>query len=234
MPSYAISDIHGCSKTFSALLDRLSLSTSDRLYLLGDYVDRGPDSKGVLDTIFHLQAQGYAVHGLCGNHEEIVLQAARGDFTRLERWLVTDGKDTMDSFGVTAIADIPEKYLQWMAALPYYLEADDYILVHAGLDFQFKDPFSVRSRLCWIRNWYDDIRYDWLGKRIILHGHTPAPMPVIEKQFQNLDRNQYLDIDAGCVFAHHRFTDREGLGHLCAFDMTNRKLLFQPNIDDQV
>ena len=70
MHRFAISDIHGCAKTFEALLDRIALSTQGELYLLGDYLDRGPDSKGVLDLIFRLQREGYAVHCLRGNHEQ--------------------------------------------------------------------------------------------------------------------------------------------------------------------
>ncbi len=228
---FAISDLHGCSKTFIALLDKLALSTADELYLLGDYVDRGPDSKGVLDTIFQLQKEGYQVQCLCGNHEELVLKAAAGNFTGLERWLLSDGKDTMDSFGVGAIADIPKVYLDWMAALPYYFEVGNYILVHAGLDFSLDDPFSETREMCWIRHWYDDIRYDWLQGRMIIHGHTPIFRQVIENQLSVLHTNRYLDIDSGCVFSHERFVNKEGLGVLCAFDMVNQTILFQPNVD---
>ncbi|MCC6412552.1 MAG: metallophosphoesterase, partial [Saprospiraceae bacterium] len=64
MKKYAISDIHGCNKTFLALLENLDFSKADELYLLGDYVDRGPDSKGVFDTIFRLQSEGYKVQCL--------------------------------------------------------------------------------------------------------------------------------------------------------------------------
>jgi serine/threonine protein phosphatase 1 len=201
------------------------------LYLLGDYVDRGPDSKGVIDLIFQMQKDGYSVHCLRGNHEELVLQAASGDFTGLERWLPTDGKDTMDSFGVQSIADIPDIYLKWIDSLPYVLETGRYILVHAGLDFSLPDPLTVSERMCWIRHWYEDIRYDWLAERVIVHGHTPVFTQVIKDQWHNLDHNQYLDIDAGCVFAHERFTNKEGLGYLCAFDMTHPALIFQRNVD---
>ncbi|MFT5168289.1 MAG: serine/threonine protein phosphatase 1, partial [Saprospiraceae bacterium] len=61
MKQYAISDIHGCAKTFKALLEQISFSKEDVLYLLGDYVDRGPDSKGVIDHIWQLQSEGYTV-----------------------------------------------------------------------------------------------------------------------------------------------------------------------------
>ena len=229
MRKIAITDIHGCKNTFLALLDRLALSRSDELYLLGDYVDRGPDSKGVIDVIFDLRQKGYAVQCLRGNHEELVLQAANKDFTGLERWLLSDGKKTMDSFGVEHCSDIPAEYLAFMDELPYYLETEGYILVHGGLDFNLPNPLSDTAEMCWIRNWdwYARVRYDWLGERTILHGHTPMAVHLIENQFFNLETDRYLDLDAGCVFAERRFTDREGLGSLCAFDMTSRKLVFQ-------
>lgn len=230
MRKIAISDIHGCKNTFLELLDKIALTQSDALYLLGDYVDRGPDSRGVLDEIFKLRRQGYNVHCLRGNHEELILQAASRDFTGLERWLLSDGKKTMDSFGVEHCADIPEEYLDFMRELPYFMETDGYILVHGGLDFNLSDPLADTSRMCWIRTsaWYPAIRYDWLGSRIILHGHTPTATEHIENQFLGLEIDRYLDIDAGCVFAEERFSDRDGMGALCAFDMTNRMLTFQP------
>ena len=74
MSKYAISDIHGCIATFKTLLDKIKFSKEDELYLLGDYIDRGPDSKGVIDHIWYLQKSGYQVHCLRGNHENMLLQ----------------------------------------------------------------------------------------------------------------------------------------------------------------
>lgn len=231
MRKIAISDIHGCKKTFAALLDKIAFSQADVLYILGDYVDRGPDSKGVIDLIWEKQRAGHQIICLKGNHEELVLRAAAGNFTYLEKWLKTDGKDTMDSFGVSRCADIPAPYLQWMTALPYFLAVDQYLLVHAGLDFSLDDPLSETNEMCWLRDWYHNIRYDWLQDRIIVHGHTPTDLETIEYQFANLKQSQYIDIDAGCVYADPRHWKREGLGNLCALDLTNQVLYFQENID---
>ena len=233
MRKIAITDIHGCKTTFLALLDSLAFAQSDELYLLGDYVDRGPDSKGVIDTIFDLKKNGYTVRCLRGNHEELVLQAADNDFTGLERWLVGDGKKTMESFNVTQCSDIPREYLDFMRELPYFIETDGYILVHGGLDFSIPDPLSNTREMCWLRNWdwYHQVRYDWLGERTILHGHTPMATHHIEDQFYMLEIGRCLDIDAGCVFAERRFTDRDGMGSLCAFDMSNRELKFQEYVE---
>lgn len=230
MKKFAISDIHGCRKTFVALLDKIAFSKNDKLYLLGDYVDRGPDSKGVLDEIFQLQKNGYTVRCLRGNHEEILLRSLY-DPIGLENWMLTDGKKTMDSFGVEVTGDIPAVYLDFMSELDYYFEVDEYILVHAGLNFKLFEPLADQRDLLIIRKWYPYIRYDWLGARIILHGHTPMPFYEIENQLFELDKSRYLDLDAGCVYAGSDRPDRVGLGRLCAFDMTNRQLTFQENID---
>lgn len=231
MHRFVATDIHGCKLTFEALLDRLAFSRSDELYLLGDYVDRGPDSKGVIDTIWDYQKAGYRIHCLRGNHEELVLRAAGRDYTLLERWLLTDGKATMDSFGVRDCADIPVEYLDWMRNLPWFFEVDHYIMVHAGLDFRLEDPLSDISEMVWIRYWYDAIRYDWLGKRIILHGHTPIDRDDLAGQHRNLKKQQYLDLDNGCVFAEPRHWKRPGLGGLAAFDLDTQELVVVENVD---
>lgn len=230
MKKFAISDIHGCRKSFLALLDKIAFSKADALYLLGDYVDRGPDSKGVLDAIFDLLKDGYTVRCLRGNHEAILLRSLY-DLTGLDNWLQTDGKKTLDSFAVEATHQIPESYLEFLREMDYFIETDGYILVHAGLNFKLFDPLEDQRDLLVIRHWYGDIRYDWLGERIILHGHTPLARMDIEQQLNELAENQYLDLDGGCVYAGSERPERAGQGVLCAFDMTDRRLYFQENIE---
>lgn len=76
---WAIGDIHGCPKTFQHLVqNQIQLKKEDHLYLLGDYVNRGPDSGGIIDFILELQNQGYQVFALKGNHESIILTTFEG------------------------------------------------------------------------------------------------------------------------------------------------------------
>jgi len=164
MPRYAITDIHGCAKTFKKMLAELNFSQKDKLYLLGDYIDRGPDSKGVLDHILDLQSSGYQVHCLKGNHEEKIL-LSRHDINQSRNWLTWGGKETLESFGVDKINDIDNKYLEWMEALPNIIELPDYVLVHAGLNFLIPDPLVDQYAMRWIRNWYQDINLTWLDER---------------------------------------------------------------------
>jgi len=199
---FAITDIHGCPKTFDALLDQIQFTTADELFLLGDYVDRGPDSKAVIDKIFQLQADGYRLRLIRGNHEQGMLDS-KYDRNVRANWMSWGGRETLASFGVY-----------------------NYILVHAGLNFDSQDPLMDFHNCLWIRKWYQSINYDWLGDRIIVHGHTPIDKSAMLAQLSNVETQQYLDIDNGCYLIQH-----EERGQLCAFDMTNRQLYFEKNCD---
>ncbi len=228
MKKFAISDIHGCVKTFEALLDKIALGTEDELYLLGDYIDRGPDSKAVIDTILRLKEEGHQLHCLRGNHEELLLQSLGGHRDYYQTWLHNGGDETLRSFGLSDCDNlhrIPEKYLDFFEGLDWYFNLDEYLLVHAGLDFTAASPLESTNALIWIRDWYGQIDREWLGDKSIVHGHTPKPRPLIEKQLKKMEKLPVLDIDAGCVFNSLYFK------HLCAFDLTNRELFFQKNID---
>lgn len=227
MPQFAISDIHGCAKTFDALLNEIQFSPSDELYLLGDYIDRGPDSKGVIDRILQLQQDGYQVHCLMGNHEQMVLEACmpHGEVSH-DTWIHNGGMATLESFGLTKDSPptlIPNPYLEFFTNLRLYLETNGYLLVHAGINFQGTDPLDDAFGLLWIRDFYDTIDYNWLDGRVIIHGHTPRAAAMIKFQLKNLPRLSVLNIDAGCVF------ERNGRDSLCAFNMTDRTLTFMKN-----
>ncbi len=227
MRKIAISDIHGCYLSFEALLDKTALSTSDELYLLGDFIDRGPDSQKVIDKVFQLENDGYQVRCLAGNHDFAILDA-KTDPTFFPQWYNSwGGKQTMEGFGVRSLDAIDGIYWDFFQGLDLFLEVDEYILVHAGLDFQAKDPLKPDVNMLFVRDWYDQINYDWLGDRVIVHGHTPVTVEQIAECLRDLSTKKVIDIDAGC-FAKHL----PGKGNLCAFDMTNRQLFFQPNLDD--
>ncbi len=216
----AISDIHGCAATFDSLVDRLGLEAGDELFLLGDFIDRGANSKGVIDRIWKLAVQGLQTHCLRGNHEQMLLDyIEQPEYGNV--WLYNGGLQTLKSFGVKVAHELPDSYVDWMRALPLYRETPGYLLVHAGIDFRSADPLVEDSALLWLRNWYDAIDRDWLGDRIVVHGHTPRPHILIKNQLQKLDYQPVLNIDAGCVFDHR------GMGYLCAFDLDERQVYFE-------
>lgn len=228
MRQFAISDIHGCNISFNALLEKIGLTTADELYLLGDYIDRGPDSKGVLDTIMRLQTMGYKVRCLVGNHEDGMVRSLY-DFEHCEAWMKKwGGKETLESFDVFSINDVPLEYWRFLDSLEKYIEVGDYLLVHAGLNWSGVKPLSDLDGLLFARNWYHKIDYDWLGKRTIIHGHTPIVQTAMELMLESMNFHQYLNIDNGCVYDSYA----DDSYHLCALDMTNRALFFQKNLDD--
>lgn len=234
MSIFSISDIHGCDKTFAAMLDKIGLSKQDELFLLGDYIDRGHASKQVLDRIMKLKESGYKVTALRGNHEQMMLESSNtkenGGYNLLF-WMQSGGRQTLDSFAIdgnipNSIQDIPESYLDFCHSMEYYVESKGFIFVHAGLNFKNEQPpFDCKEDMLWIRKWTDNINYDWLQKRIIVHGHTPQTRYEIEERFSELDEWQALNIDNSCVF------NKQGYNHLCCVDLTKMELHFQKCID---
>lgn len=226
MRRFAVSDVHGCAHTLLALLDSLSFSRQDELYLLGDLIDRGPNTKLLLDTVIRLQQEGYAVSAIRGNHEAAMLRAWAQPSQELEWVARYGGGAVLQSFEAKQLRDIPAEYLHWIAELPYYLHPEGYVLVHGGLNFEQANPLSDTKAMLSLRNWYEAIRYDWLGEMYILHGHTPIGKSGIEQMHQSLHSLRVLNLDAGCVYIHQK-----GRGNLCAFDMDAHTLHFQPCID---
>ncbi len=225
MATYVVGDIHGCCGTLRALLERLSPKPGDRFIFLGDLIDRGPDSKSVVDTIWQLEAQGVSSVCLRGNHEQLLLNAVQ-DANQMYLWLNNGGDTTLRSFGATSPLEIAPEYLDFFQAMPLWHEEGDFLCVHGGLRFSTPDPLSDAPALLWLRHWYSDIDYNWLGNRIVLHGHTPVPKSVIEEQHRHLEKNRYLNLDNGCVYALR--VEDKAWGSLVALEIPSRTLYMHP------
>ena len=215
---YAIADIHGCCKTFQALIKKLKIKGSDHLYLLGDYIDRGPDSKSVLDLIMNLDCN---VVALMGNHEDMWIRASGeiGDpllcDADINIWMENGGQATLKSF-----AGIDTKpYLAFLRNLPPFLELDDFYLVHAEFDFSLPDPFGDAgiSSMLWGRG------KPYHGKKPVLCGHSSSPL----EQIQAGLKTNKINIDNGCCYV-----DRMGCHNLLAYCLDNGLLYIQQNIED--
>ena len=123
----AIGDIHGCPAALAALIDALAPGRDDTIVLLGDYIDRGPNSRGVLDRLIALGGRCRLVP-LLGNHEEALLDALR-DSNSLRRWLTLGGADTLRSYGWApggprrALADwFPKAHREFLAGCRSYYD----------------------------------------------------------------------------------------------------------------
>jgi serine/threonine protein phosphatase 1 len=224
MSRYAITDIHGCLKTFRKLVEEgIALQPTDELYLLGDYINKGPDSKGVLDYIRDLQEREYQVLCLRGNHDQLLIDAC--DEGEPSVWLSAEEKQlTLDSFWVRHFHEIPQVYVQFVRSLPFYHELDHFFLVHAGFDFSkpreamFQDTHSMLNL-----KEFEVAREKINGKRL-LHGHLPEPLDRLRLRIRRESPN--LNLDTGCVYHQN-----QEFGQLVALNLDSLELTVQPNID---
>lgn len=190
MRLYAIGDVHGCLAELDEILEKIhrDIDGDDapaKVIFLGDYVDRGPDSKGVLDRVMSLESTDKIEYVfLMGNHEDMMLNNHMG-------FVMNGGWDTLKSFGLTDPRDIPQKYVDFVRNLRYYYKYDRYVFVHAGLiphkAVEDHDP----QDLMWNRDW---VKYDgeFHDGYFVIHGHTP--------EFQIRANENQINLDTGCVF----------------------------------
>ena len=216
---FAIGDIHGCYKTFKKLLlDKIKINKSDTIYCVGDYIDRGEDSKGVIDFILDLRSQEYKIHTLRGNHEQMLLDSISDEF-ETDTWLRNGGSDTLRSFGIQSLHELQATYLFFFKETKYYFKIKNYIIVHAGLNFNRENILADKSAMLWAR-YFDPIQPALKGQ-VLIHGHTPKPLDYILNQKGNC-----LNIDGGCVY-----TKIKNLGKLVAYDLNEKKYIVQDNCE---
>ncbi|MFG6149733.1 metallophosphoesterase family protein [Halobacillus sp. B23F22_1] len=180
-----ISDIHGEMEKFERVLDKASYCPeSDQLILLGDYVDRGPQSREVVKKVKSLVENDGAI-ALKGNHDDLFIRA-KDEKKALVQWEMNGASSTFDSYNRNAEAVREDQ--EWMSKhLWLYYETDKYIFVHAGLKpntpLEKQDEFTM----LWTRH----TEQIGLGKTVI-HGHTPVrDIAYYEDQ---------IDIDTGAVY----------------------------------
>ena len=172
MREFVIGDIHGCDRAFAALLEAIKPERTDTVILLGDYIDRGPDSYAALETTLALN-QRCTVVALAGNHEKMLLQS-RSEPRMLAEWMLHGGRATLDSYARRGyernIQCIPSAHWHFLSEqLLDYWETDRHIFVHASVepDLDLKDqPEYV---LFW-QFFLDPTRHK-SGKSIVC-GHT--------------------------------------------------------------
>ncbi len=210
---YAVGDIHGRSDLLRRLLDEIaadaassSCARTKTLVFLGDYVDRGPDSKGVVDILLTGLPWGLDSHFLKGNHEAMLLGFLQG-LTPLEHWRINGGDATMASYGLDigrlvssgASSDVwrsafaqalPPAHLVFFKGLELRLSFGDYLFVHAGLRPGVPLAAQGEADIIWIRSPFLD--HDGSFGKIVVHGHTPGNEPVM--------RPNRIGIDTGACF----------------------------------
>ena len=199
----AIGDIHGCLKALQALIAQLP--PQEELVFLGDYVDRGPDSAGVLRYVEAL-ADERPCRLLMGNHEQLMANAI-DHRTEIPIWLMNGGDATLASYGEEAFewAQRPAErrrlpgFERFFARLRTWHEDDSAIYVHAGIDLHIErmeaqDP----AVLLWVRERFFRNLADWRGKPIIF-GHTPTQTMGLAHG-EVFYQHRCWGIDTGCVY----------------------------------
>jgi serine/threonine protein phosphatase 1 len=205
----AIGDIHGCNSLLKRLLDRIKIDPlADTLIFIGDYLDRGPEVREVIDTLLNLKETYPNLICLRGNHESMFLNYyLRGCDEEL--YLYNGGQTTLDSYGISLGEarkgkGFPEDHLRFLTSLPLCHEIDEYCFVHAGLrpDIALADQSS--EDLLWIRHEFIDAGWDF--GRTVVFGHTPLPRPLLKKK--------KIGIDTGAVYG----------GRLTCIELPSRKI----------
>ena len=198
MITVAIGDVHGSFDKLQSLLaacDRLCAGKDARFIFIGDYIDRGPRSKDVVDFLIAGQAdQGRRFVCLRGNHEEMLIRAADKDRSDIDlmTWWGNGGEQTLDSYGADDPGDLPAEHLDWMRALPLMVTEPGRVFVHAGI--RPDRPLSSQSEkdLLWIREPFLSSEQD--HGAFVVHGHTPT-----RSRKPDLRPNR-LNIDTGACF----------------------------------
>ena len=214
---FAIGDIHGCFDAFQILLhQKIQLLNSDKVILLGDYIDRGTQSKEVIDYIIDLQTKGFDIVPLLGNHEAMLLDAYENE-ELVSIWIQNGGHETLKSFNISSLNDMEAKYIEFIKGLPYYYAFKEYLFVHAGFNDSVPNPFADKYSMIWTcRTVYEN---PLLINKIIIHAHRPIPVDVCKKTVHS--NSSVINIDTGCVYSNI-----PGYGSLTAIELNTRSLYF--------
>jgi serine/threonine protein phosphatase 1 len=169
---FAIGDIHGCSIALRTLIEAVDPQPGDTVVVLGDVIDCGPDSKGVLDQLITLASRCHLVV-LLGNHEEMLLNALDSK-SEFNYWFKLGGEQTLRSYS-SAIRPgpevIPNEHIRFIRSFQPFLESTDFIFVHAGYDPDLPMALQSERSLRWESMHPDKIAPHQSGKFIIA-GHT--------------------------------------------------------------
>jgi serine/threonine protein phosphatase 1 len=211
---YAIGDIHGRSDLLAALLHAIKAdaarSTTARrsLVFIGDYIDRGPDSRGVIDMLLSDLPSDFDAHFLKGNHEDLLLTfLAESDL--LPNWLANGAAQTLASYGIDVapllwsqapprewrdvlVAALPQEHRAFFEALKLSVTLGDYFFAHAGVQPGVPLDAQDAHDLVWIRDEFLHSEEEF-GK-VVVHGHTPTALPEF--------RRNRIGIDTGAVFTN--------------------------------
>jgi serine/threonine protein phosphatase 1 len=195
MRIYAIGDIHGSLDKLRSLLARCEHDAAGapmRLVFIGDYIDRGPDSRGVIEHVMALQERlADRVVALMGNHEAMAL-ATIDETIPAGAWLTEGGAATLRSYGVVSARALPHAHVTWLRSLRMSYDDGRRLFVHAGVNPEKPLDAQDDDDLLWIREPFLSDARDY--GRLIVHGHTPTRTGEPDL------RTNRVNIDTGAVY----------------------------------
>lgn len=216
----AIGDIHGCSKALRALINVIAPDSDDTVVILGDFIDRGPDSCSVVNFLMAISQRCQLVP-LLGDHEEMLLNAL-DSIPAMQKWMSCGGAETLRSYGCATggghctITDwIPESHWAFLRSCGTYLETKNYIFMHANFLPELPMEQQPRMALFWRVTHAETSVPHYSGKTVVV-GHTP------QRSGEVLDLGFLVCIDTNCVRG----------GWLSALDVSNR-VVWQADNDER-
>lgn len=220
---FVIGDIHGCYLTLKKIIEKkIQLNKKDQLFLLGDYIDKGPESKKTLNYIMKLIKKGYSVYPLRGNHEQILLDTEINDRKEILVWLMRRSSNMLNN------GNLRKKHRDFLNSLPTYYELDNFFLVHANFNYEAKNPFEDKTAMLWKK------KFDWNGKvlkkKTLIHGHQPKNIKEIIQSIKT--KNKVIGLDNGVNYIKkHKIYDYTQMGNLCALNLNTFEIIFQYNCE---
>ncbi len=205
MRRFVIGDIHGCAKALRTLIETIDPQRDDELIFLGDYVDRGPNSRGVVNQLIELRSRCRLVT-LRGNHEIMLMSVAFGGMDA-KVWRKSGGLATISSYG-GSLSKIPPKHIAFYQELRPYYETETEIFVHANYEFHLPMNQQQDTIIYWTHLAHVVPQPHCSGKRVFV-GHTPQPFGQI------LDVGHLVCVDTYCF----------GDGYLTAMNLATGELI---------
>jgi serine/threonine protein phosphatase 1 len=204
---YAVGDVHGCYDLLKSLQEKIRTDASKQegtkwLVMLGDYVDRGPNSASVLDDLITNNESGIALYYLAGNHEETMQDFLLNPHPQ-HRWLGFGGIETLQSYGIyevptnrhrlKAVIDshVPPEHLSFLQALPSLISVPGLCFAHAGIENGIPLEQQTDKHLLWTRP-QEQKQPATINSFLTVHGHTPVKSVALMENRLNVDTGAFM------------------------------------------
>ncbi len=216
---YVIGDIHGRLDLLARMMDQIKADAARQpevekeLIFLGDYVDRGIDSRGVIDFLLQLPPQGMKLTFLRGNHDDAMLRFLSGDLEQVADWMLLGGAATLVSYGLNpfranivqdpvalhkaALDKVPATHRDFLVATELDCLRGDYYFVHAGVRPGVPLDNQTDEDRLWIR--YDFLFSDADHGKVVVHGHSILPNPDVQPNRISIDTGAYATGRLTCL-----------------------------------